>query len=187
MLSVNYRGGIGYGLDFREPPGFGAGGASELNDILGAARFLDQRADVDPRRIGIWGGSYGGLMTALGLARASNLIAAGVDYAGVHDWRSLEPELSAPEAAPGAAQLAYNSSAVATMSTWHSPVLVVQADDDRNVPFSQSIELVEALRTHNVPFQQLVLPDEVHDMLRAASWLTFFSAADRFLDRHLMP
>ena len=186
VLSVNYRGGIGYGLDFREPPGFAAGGASELNDILGAARFLDKRPDIDSKRIGIYGGSYGGLMTALGLARASDLIAAGVDYAGVHDWRALEPELSAPNAPPGAARLAYQSSAIATMDRWHSPVLVAQADDDRNVPFSQSIELVEALRKHHVQFQQLVLPGEVHDLLRAASWLTFFAAADAFLDQHLM-
>ena len=185
VLSVNYRGSTGYGLEFREPPGFGAGGASELNDILGAARFLGRRPDVDPRRIGVWGGSYGGLMTALGLARASDLIAAGADYAGVHDWRALEPELSAPGAAPGAARLAYDSSAVATMDRWHSPVLVAHADDDRNVPFSQSIELVQALRQHHVEFQQLVLPDEVHDLLRAASWLTLFEAVDAFFDRHL--
>ncbi len=186
VLSVNYRGGIGYGLDFREPPRFGAGGASELNDILGAARFLGERSDVDPKRIGIWGGSYGGLMTALGLARASDLIAAGVDYAGVHDWRALEPELAAPGAPSGAARLAYESSAIATMDKWRSPVLVVHADDDRNVPFSQSIELVQELRKHHVPFQQLVLPDEIHVMLRAASWLTFFNAADQFLDQRLM-
>ncbi len=186
VLSVNYRGSIGYGLDFREAPGFGAGGASELNDITGAALFLGKRPDVDPGRIGIWGGSYGGLMTALGLARASNLIAAGADYAGVHDWRTLQPELSAPDAPPGAARLAYDSSAVATMDRWRSPVLVAHADDDRNVPFSQSIELVRALRQHHVRFEQLVLPDEVHDLLRAASWLTLFEAVDSFFDRYLL-
>ncbi len=180
VLSVNYRGSIGYGLDFREAPNFGAGGASELNDIRGAANFLRARSDVDPKRIGIWGGSYGGLMAALGLARLPDLLAAGVDYAGVHDWRVLEPELTGR-----AAQLAYDSSAVATIDIWRAPVLIAHNDDDRAVPFSQSIELAEGLRKHGVSFEQLVQPDEGHVMVRAASWLLFFSASDEFLARKL--
>ena len=115
VLSVNYRGGTGYGLDFREPPNFGAGGASELNDILGAALYLRSRTDVDAARIGLWGGSYGGLMTALGLARAPDLLAAGVDYAGVHDWRQLLAAVErAHRAEEGASELAFQSSALAT-------------------------------------------------------------------------
>lgn len=186
VLSVNYRGGIGYGLDFREPINFGAGGASELNDILGAALYLRGRGDVDPARIGIYGASYGGLMTALGLARASGMLAAGVDYAGVHDWRAMLPNLGEPGAPPGAAQLAFDSSALATVDNWRSPVLVAHADDDRNVPFSQSVELVSALRKHGVEVEELVIPDEIHDLLREHSWLTFLGAADDYLDRHLM-
>jgi dipeptidyl aminopeptidase/acylaminoacyl peptidase len=186
VLSVNYRGGIGYGMDFREPINFGAGGASELNDILGAALYLRTRSDVDPARIGIYGASYGGLMTALGLARASNLIAAGVDYAGVHDWRAMLPALSQPGAPLGAAQLAFDSSALATVDKWRSPVLIVHADDDRNVPFSQSVELVTALRKHNIDVEELVIPNEIHDLLREQSWLTFFGATDDYFARHLM-
>jgi dipeptidyl aminopeptidase/acylaminoacyl peptidase len=180
VLSVNYRGGIGYGLDFREAKNFGADGASELNDILGAATYLRSRADIDARRIGIWGGSYGGLMTALGLSRAPDILAAGVDYAGVHDWRAMLPQLSGPEA-----QRAFDSSAMATIDKWRAPVLVAHNDDDRDVPFAQSIELVQALRQHNLPFEQIVIPDEGHVMFRAASWLNFFEASDQFLQRHV--
>ncbi len=180
VLSVNYRGGIGYGLNFREPPHFGAAGASEFNDIRGAGDWLRKRNDIDPARIGIWGGSYGGLMTALGLARAPDLFAAGVDYAGVHDWRTQLPQLTG-----AAAQLAYDSSAIATMGKWRAPVLVAQNDDDREVPFGQSIELVQALRQRNLPFDQLVMPDEGHVMLRAHAWLTFFGAAQTYLAAHL--
>ena len=186
VLSVNYRGGIGYGLDFRAPLNFGASGASELNDILGAARYLRSRPDVDPARIGIWGGSYGGLMTALGLARASGLLAAGIDYAGVHDWRTMLPDLDRSGAPANAGQLAFDSSAMATVDQWHSPVLLVHADDDRNVPFSQSVELITALRKHGVDVEQLVIPDEIHDLLREHSWLTLFGATDDFLARHLV-
>jgi dipeptidyl aminopeptidase/acylaminoacyl peptidase len=182
VLSVNYRGGIGYGLDFREAKDFGAGGASELRDIVGAANYMRGRADVDPKRIGIWGGSYGGLMTALGLARAPDLLAVGVDYAGVHDWRAMLTQLTGSDA-----QRAYDSSAIATMDKWRAPVLVVHNDDDREVPFAQSMELVTALRQHHVTFEQLVMPDEGHVMLRAESWLRFFAASDAFLARHLVP
>ena len=180
VLSVNYRGGIGYGLDFREAKNFGAHGASELNDILGAATYLRGRADIDPRKIGIWGGSYGGLMTALGLARAPDILAAGVDYAGVHDWRAMLPQLSGADA-----QRAFDSSAMATIDKWRAPVLVAHNDDDRDVPFAQSIELVQALRQRNLPFEQLVIPNEGHVMFRAASWLNFFEASDQFLRRHV--
>ncbi len=186
VLSVNYRGGSGYGLNFREPPKFGPAGSSEFNDILGAAQYLRARPDVDPKRIGIWGGSYGGLMTALGLSRASDYLAAGVDYAGVHDWTKMGALLG-PGAGETAEKLAFESSAIATIDKWKSPVLLVHADDDRNVPFSQTVELVEALRKHNVEYEQIVLPDEIHDLLRGASWLRFFHATDDFFVRHLQP
>lgn len=125
-------------------------------------------------------------MTALGLARDSDLIAAGVDYAGVHDWRPLLPRDSLLLAPKGTRELAYASSAISSVSTWKSPVLVVQADDDRNVPFAQSVELVEALRNHNVDVEQIVLPDEIHDLLRERSWLTLFHSADDFFGRKLI-
>jgi dipeptidyl aminopeptidase/acylaminoacyl peptidase len=184
VLSVNYRGGSGYGLDFREAQNFGAKGASEDNDIVGAARYLASRPDVDASRIGIWGGSYGGLMTALGLSRHSDLLAAGVDYAGVHDWSTMGVRFG-PGSAKGAAELAFQSSPLGTIDKWKSPVLLVHADDDRNVPFSQTVQLVEELRQQKVEFEQIVLPDEIHDLLRADSWNRFFHATDDFFARHL--
>jgi dipeptidyl aminopeptidase/acylaminoacyl peptidase len=184
VLSVNYRGGSGYGLDFREAPGLAAGGASELNDLLGAIVYLKGRSDVDAHRIGIWGGSYGGLMTALGLARASADIAAGVDYAGLYNWATFLKAIGVP-ASPAATHLALESSPEATIGEWRSPVLVVQADDDRDVPFSQSAELIEALRVHHIDHEEMILPNEIHNLARYASWMSFFRAADRFFGRHL--
>jgi dipeptidyl aminopeptidase/acylaminoacyl peptidase len=185
VLSVNYRGGSGYGLDFREAPGAAAGGGSELNDLLGAVAYLKGRQDVDAHRIGIWGGSYGGLMTALGLARASEDIAAGVDYAGLYNWATFLKAVGVPAASPEATRVALESSPIATIEAWKSPVLVVQADDDRDVPFSQSAELIEALRTHHIDHQEMILPDEIHNLSRYASWMSFFHAADRYFERHL--
>ena len=184
VLSVNYRGGTGYGLDFREADHFAWQGSSEDNDIVGAAKYLASRPDVDASRIGIWGGSYGGLMTALGLSRHSDLLAAGVDYAGVHDWSK---EVGAvPGVKPDQAKLAFESSAMATIDKWRSPVLIVHADDDRNVAFSQSVELIQGLRKNGVESEQVIIPNEVHDLLRHQSWLTLFEAADDFFKRKLM-
>jgi len=185
VLSVNYRGGIGYGLDYREAKDFGPDGASELNDLLGAITYLQGRNDVDRERLGIWGGSYGGLMTALGLARAPDAFAAGVDYAGLYNWATFFSSvgISLPDAA--VVQRAVQSSPIATIDQWHTPVLVVQADDDRDVPSRQSSELIEALRSHHIEHDELILPNEIHDLARYASWMQFFQATDLYFDQHL--
>jgi dipeptidyl aminopeptidase/acylaminoacyl peptidase len=183
VLAVNYRSGIGYGLNFREALNYGASGASEFNDVLGAGLYLRTRSDVDPKRIGLWGGSYGGYLTALGLARASDLFAAGVDFHGVHDWSAFRgPDRTADEKA---VRTAFESSPMASVSTWRSPVLLIHGDDDRNVPFNQTVMLVEALRKQNVQFDELIFPDEIHGFLTEKRWLQAYQAATDFLSKHL--
>ncbi len=188
VLSVNYRSGIGYGMEFREALNFGAAGASEFNDVLGAGLYLQSRPEVDAKRIGLWGGSYGGYLTALGLARASDLFAAGVDIHGVHDWnvviKNFHPSYN-PLERPDAAKLAFDSSPMAAAARWKSPVLIVHGDDDKNVPFSESVTLVEALRKQGVEIEQLVFPDEVHQFSRHARWVELFKTAGDFIDRRV--
>jgi dipeptidyl aminopeptidase/acylaminoacyl peptidase len=183
VLSVNYRSGIGYGLNFREALNYGAAGASEFHDVMGAGLYLRSRADVDPARIGVWGGSYGGYLTALGLARASDLFAAGVDFHGVHDWSKLRPF----EPNSAAARTAFESSPIASVKTWRSPVLLIHGDDDRNVAFSQTVQLVEALREQRVNFEELIFPDELHDFLTHGHWLEAYRAAGKFFAKWLNP
>jgi dipeptidyl aminopeptidase/acylaminoacyl peptidase len=188
VLSVNYRSGTGYGLQFREALRYGPGGASEYADVVGAGQYLRSRADVDPGAIGLWGGSYGGYLTALGLARNSDLFAAGVDIHGCHDWnvviRNFQPEYE-PLRVPEAARRALEASPMSSVASWRSPVLLVHGDDDRNVPFSETVTLSEALRKQGVRFETLVLPDEVHGFLLHARWLEIFERSADFLDRHL--
>ncbi len=190
VLSVNYRSGIGYGLNFREALNYGAAGASEFNDVLGAGLYLRSRADVDGARIGVWGGSYGGYLTALALARASDLFAAGVDLHGVHDWNleltNWQPAYN-PDADPAAARLAWESSPLASVKTWKSPVLLMQGDDDRNVQFSNTVRLASALRAQGIPFEEHVFPDEIHDFLLHRTWVAAYGYAADFFDRHLKP
>ncbi|MGD0666091.1 MAG: prolyl oligopeptidase family serine peptidase [Bryobacteraceae bacterium] len=181
VLSVNYRSGIGYGLDFREALRYGPSGASEYNDVQGAGVYLRTRSDVDPDHIGAWGGSYGGYLTAMALARASDLFRAGVDLHGVHDWAA---ELGIPVTAPDY-QLAFESSPMAFLTTWRSPVLLIQGDDDRNVHFNQTVRLADALRRQHVEVEELVFPDEVHDFLLWRTWLAAYQAGAGFLERKL--
>jgi dipeptidyl aminopeptidase/acylaminoacyl peptidase len=183
VLSVNYRSGIGYGLDFREALNYGATGASEFNDVLAAGLYLRGRADVDAARIGLWGGSYGGYLTALGLARASGQFAAGVDFHGVHEWSSSGTRSGA---SPSDAQrLAFESSPMAYVKDWRSPVLLIHGDDDSNVDFSQTVNLVQELRKQHVYFEELIFPDEIHDFLVHRHWVEAYKAAADFLERKL--
>jgi dipeptidyl aminopeptidase/acylaminoacyl peptidase len=187
VLSVNYRGGAGYGFDYREPPGFGAGGASELDDIIGAAKYMQSRADVDPKRLGVWGGSYGGRMTLLALAEAPQYFAAGASYSGIYDWVTM-PEFDVNGAQPGneaAVKLAYDSGPVAHMDKWRAPVLLMLGDADPIVNIQQTTALAAVLRRKKIPVDVLMIPDEVHFLLRDSSWNTVFEATKDYFDKHL--
>lgn len=187
VLAVNYRLGIGYGRAFREAPKGGARGASEYQDIVAAAKYLQGRPDVNPNKIGLWGGSYGGYLTALGLARDSALFAAGVDLHGVHDWSAYlrtNAGFFAPAKNEEARQSAFNSSPVAGVDFWTSPVLFIHGDDDRNVDFSQTTDMVQRLRKlGKAHIELIVLPDEIHDFLLHKNWLRVYHAAVDFFDR----
>jgi dipeptidyl aminopeptidase/acylaminoacyl peptidase len=190
VLALNYRLGIGYGYDYKNPPKWGFTGASEYQDVVAGAKFLQRDPRVDPKRIGLWGGSYGGYLTAMGLARDSKIFKAGVDLHGVHDWSYDVSDIfvgGKPRYEEGdrkqAMKVAFQSSPVAYMKTWKSPVLLIQGDDDRNVYFHEMIDLVNRLDDQGVHYEQLVLPNEIHGFLRHASWLTADEATVEFLDR----
>ncbi len=192
VLSVNYRLGIGYGHDFHHPAHAGPAGAAEYQDVLAGGRFLAGLPEVDPTRVGIWGGSYGGYLTALALARNSSVFAAGVDLHGVHDWASdMGDELVLPAwrtergDRDSARAVAWRSSPVASIGTWKSPVLLIQGDDDRNVRFHQTVDLVRRLDAAGVRYEELVLPDEIHGFLRYDSWRRADSATVAYLGRVL--
>jgi dipeptidyl aminopeptidase/acylaminoacyl peptidase len=197
VLSVNYRLGIGYGYAFHNPDHAGARGAAEYQDVLAGARFLQARSDVDARRLGIWGGSYGGYLTALALGRNSDVFATGVDIHGVHNWdrqgRSA-PNLGAALAGDGiteadlreAARVTYESSPVSAVKTWRSPVLLIHADDDRNVEFHQTVDLEQRLLEKGVKVEELVIPDDIHDFLLWRTWLKVTTAGGAYLQRMLM-
>jgi dipeptidyl aminopeptidase/acylaminoacyl peptidase len=183
VLSVNFRSGIGYGRAFREARRRGPRGASEYQDVVAAGNYLRSRSDVDSSRIGLWGGSYGGYLTAMGLARNSDMFAAGVDIHGVHDWSARVGR--SPWATGELIKLGRESSPISSVDKWKSPVLLIHGDDDRNVAFSQTVDLVRRLRERGVEFEQIVFPDDVHDFLLHERWLKIYHAASDFFDKRL--
>ena len=192
VLSVNYRLGIGYGHDFHRPEHAGPAGAAEYQDMVAGAKYLQALDDVDPAKIGIWGGSYGGYLTAMGLARNSDIFKAGVDMHGVHDWSyslgarlDKQPKRYEKGDADEAMKVAFDSSPIATMDQWRSPVLLIQGDDDRNVHFHETIDLARRLEDRHLPFEQFVIPNEIHGFLRWHSWLAADSATADFFARML--
>jgi dipeptidyl aminopeptidase/acylaminoacyl peptidase len=195
VLSVNYRLGIGYGRAFQHPEHAGPAGASEYQDVLAGARFLQQMPGVAPEKIGIWGGSYGGYLTGLALARNSDVFKAGVDFHGLGNW---VPDLQKDHALPEhwwdgttewqkAIATAFASSPAADMAGWKSPVLLIHGDDDRNVPFDQTVDVAHRLAQQHTPFEELIIPNEIHGFLRYGSWLEADQATVEFLTRQLMP
>lgn len=188
VLSLNYRSGIGYGMEFREALDYGAAGASEYRDVIAAARYLMGLNEVDSDRIGLFGGSYGGYLTALGLAKNSDIFKAGVDIHGVYDWNAILKNFIPSYnklARPDFAKLAYDSSPAAVMEGWKSPVLLIHGDDDRNVPFNETVRKAQRLRELGVEFEQLVFPDEVHGFLLHQNWLQAYLTTKDFFDRKL--
>jgi dipeptidyl aminopeptidase/acylaminoacyl peptidase len=192
VLSVNYRLGIGYGFDFHRAPNAGAQGAAEYQDVKAAAEYLRTLPTVHPSQIGIYGGSYGGYLTALALARNSDLFAVGVDIHGVHDftadggrrfggteWRYEKTERDR------AADVAWQSSPVSAIATWKSPVLLIHGDDDRNVRFSSTVDLARRLAGAGVRYEEIVIPDDTHHMMRHANWVLVDRATTDFFDRML--
>lgn len=188
-LAVNYRTGIGYGRSFRRIPTSGPNGATEYQDIVAGGKYLQQRPEVDPTRIGLWGGSYGGYLTAMGLARDSTLFVAGVDYHGVHDWnRQIKNpyQVGSPVDRDAALTTALASSPIASLQRWTSPVLFIHGDDDQSVDFVHSTELIHRLRSENrAHVENLVFPDEAHMFLRQETWRRAFQATADFFDRFL--
>jgi dipeptidyl aminopeptidase/acylaminoacyl peptidase len=197
VLSVNYRLGIGYGYEFHRPPGAGAQGAAEYRDIKAAGLYLRSLPQVDPARVGIYGGSYGGFLTALALGRNSDIFAAGVDIHGVHDFTSGDSGAgSALQAAmqrgsarfeatdrDKAQEIAWQSSPVSSVGTWTSPVLLIHGDDDRNVRFSQTVDLARRLAKQGVPFEELIIPDDTHHWMRFANQLRVNAATAAFFEK----
>ena len=193
VLAINYRSGIGYGRNFRDAPGRAWRSASEYQDVLAAGRWLASQPGMNPNEIGIWGGSYGGLLTGQALARNSDLFKAGVGIHGVYDWSWPSPVKGhlSPSTFFGVDEKdrdqARASSPVGHLDTWRSPVLLIHGDQDMNVDVVETVDLAQRLRERGVEVRTLIFPGEAHDFIRHAEWVKVWQALDPYLLEKLPP
>jgi dipeptidyl aminopeptidase/acylaminoacyl peptidase len=182
VLSVNYRSGTGYGYDFQNAPRTNRNGNEEYQDILAGGQWLAQQEFVDAEKIGVYGGSYGGYLTAMALAKNSDIFKAGVDIHGMH-LRILNP--GAPSTLNKTELTALHSSPSFWADNWKSPVLIVHGDDDQNVPFIQSIDLYNRLKARKIDVETLVIPNETHHWMIFDNLMKVKNATFNFLHQRL--
>lgn len=182
VLSINYRSGTGYGYAFQNAPRTGKNGNSEYQDILAGAQWLAQQDFVIADKIGVYGGSYGGYLTAMALAKNSDVFKVGVDIHGVH-MRIKEP--GAPSSLSKSELTALQSSPSYWVDGWKSPVLLIHGGDDQNVPFQHSIDLYNRLKSRNVEVETMIVPDDTHHWMVFGNLLNVKKATFNFLNKHL--
>jgi len=170
VLFPNYRGSTGRGVAFAKSDHRDLGG-KEFTDVLDGIDFLAAKGWINPKRVGITGGSYGGYFTALGVTRWSDRFAAGVDMFGITSWESYLGVSDIPVENSMVhwdlwcyehAALCRERSALGNLDRAATPTLILQGIDDERVPKAQSDELYAALRWKGVPVEYVVYPREGH-------------------------
>ena len=196
IFDINNRGSSGYGKAFYAADDR-CHGECDLGDVVAAKGFLTGLGWVDPERVGIIGGSYGGYMVAAALAFSPRTFDAGVNIFGVTNWvrtlESIPPWWEAQRKALYAelGDPAVDSERLRRISPlFHAanivkPLIVLQGANDPRVLQVESDEIVEAVRRNGVPVEYVVFPDEGHGFVRRENEIRGYRAIREFLDRHL--
>ncbi|MCL4424086.1 MAG: S9 family peptidase [Firmicutes bacterium] len=189
VLAPNYRGSTGYGRAFQELND-GDWGGNDLQDVVFAARYLQAQEFVDPKRIGVYGGSYGGYLTLLALAKAPGVFRLGIDLYGVSNrltaWLETDKvgrlnmlkEMGSPATQR---ELYQDRSAINFVSQIDAPLLILHGEQDKRVPPAQSAEIAEALRRHDKLFFYHTYPGEGHGFEKPENLLDSYRRIEQFL------
>lgn len=190
VLAVDYRGSIGYGREFMHGHYMNLGGR-DCDDVIKGAEYLKSLGFVDPDRIGIWGLSYGGFHTLQAIIRKPDMFRAAVDVAGVTDWADwardpdgwwIRGRMGLPEENP---ELYHRTAPINFVENIKTPLLVLHGTADFNVPFYESVRLVDALVKHKKNFELTVYPGEDHYFIWNRTWEDALSRVERFFDKYL--
>jgi dipeptidyl aminopeptidase/acylaminoacyl peptidase len=189
VLSIDYRGSAGYGRDWRTGIYRHMGG-KDLDDHVDAVRYLVNEHGVDPRRVGIYGGSYGGFITLMAMFTTPDIFAAGAALRPVTDWAHYNHPYTAnilnnPQDDPEAYRL---SSPIYFAEGLKGSLLICHGMVDTNVNFQDSVRLVERLielRKEN--WQIAPYPVEDHTFDRADSWADEYKRILRLFTEQLHP
>jgi dipeptidyl-peptidase-4 len=162
-------------------------GQRELQDQMAGVRYLSSLSYVDANRIAIWGWSYGGYMTCYAMARQPETFRAGVAVAPVTDWRDYdtiytERYMSLPADNPAGYR---EASPVFQAGGIQGRLLLIHGTSDDNVHFQNSIQLIQTLVEHNVPFQFMAYPRMTHGISAKEARIHLFSTMLEFLEKNL--
>jgi dipeptidyl aminopeptidase/acylaminoacyl peptidase len=198
VLQMNFRGSTGYGRKFWEAS-FGEWGLKMQDDITDGVDWLVKQGIADPKRVCIYGASYGGYATLAGLTQTPDLYACGVDYVGVANlftflktippyWKpmleALYVEVGNPE--KDVARLTATSPAL-NAARIKAPLLIAQGARDPRVNKDESDQMVKALKARGIDVPYMVKDNEGHGFRNEENQLDFYAAMEKFLAKYLKP
>jgi dipeptidyl aminopeptidase/acylaminoacyl peptidase len=196
VLQMNFRGSTGYGREFWEKS-FKQWGKTMQDDISDGVKWLIDQGVADPKRVGIYGGSYGGYATLAGLAFSPELYACGVDYVGVSNlftfqksippyWEPYKEMLYEMVGHPQKDSLLLrDASPVFHVDNIKAPLLVAQGLNDPRVNKAESDQMVEALKKKGIDVPYMVKDNEGHGFRNEENRFDFYSAMEQFFFKHL--
>jgi dipeptidyl aminopeptidase/acylaminoacyl peptidase len=196
VFQMNFRGSTGFGRKFWEMS-FKQWGRTMQDDVTDGVQWLIDRGIADPKRIGIYGGSYGGYVVLAGLAFTPDLYACGVDYVGVANLLTLleslppywEPmrkmmyEMMGDPSTEKDAMMAV--SPVFHVDKIKAPLLIAQGANDPRVKKAESDQMVEALRKRGIEVPYLVKDNEGHGFRNEENRFEVYRALEQFFAEHL--
>jgi dipeptidyl aminopeptidase/acylaminoacyl peptidase len=196
VLQMNFRGSTGYGRKFWEA-GFRQWGQSMQDDITDGVKWLVDQGIADPKRVAIYGGSYGGYAVLAGLTKTPDLYAAGVDYVGVSNlftfmktvppyWKPFLDMMYEMVGNPERDQALFEENSPAlNAEKIKTPLFVAQGAKDPRVNINESNQIVDALKKRGIDVEYMIKQDEGHGFHNEENRFSFYDAMERFLVKHL--
>lgn len=195
IIAPNFRGSTGYGKAF-QAANYNDLGGGDLKDVIAAKQFLVASGYVDAGRVGIFGGSYGGFMTLMAIGKAPDEFAAGVQWFGIINWRTMYRDMDEvlkaylrslmgtpeenPEGYDRASPLTYIANA-------RAPLLSLQGDNDIRVPRGQAQEVEDILKARGRTVETVFYPAEGHGFRKRENQLDLLKRTVEWFDRYLKP
>ncbi len=184
VLAPDFRHSAGYGRDFRADI-HGYMGGKDTDDVVAGVRHLERMGLVDPTKVGVYGGSYGGFLTLMCLARYPDVFSAGAALRSVTDWRTYHagytnPRLGSPEDDPENYE---RSSPIDLVADIEDPVLMLHGMKDDNVFAQDSIRFIEELIQLGKEFDAMLYPSQAHGFTDPESWVDEYRRIERYMDR----